>query len=245
MINQLRYNPGIERAEELFFTGHLEEARQEWLHTLSKAPVEDQIQAAWLASQWGWHHLSVDLAHRAGLQDAIELRFPLAHLDTLRPLAEQANLDLPLVLALIRKESLFNPQARSRVGALGLMQVMPATGKQVSRRLKLGIRPEIDLLKPEYNLPIGVNYLASLMQRYNHNPVLAAAAYNAGPTKANAWQKSLGKEINPLWVERITYAETRDYVKSLLAFREVYAWRLAQQKNLHQAQINSPSPPKG
>ena len=245
LINQLRYNPGIERAEELFFTGNLEEARQEWHYTLSKAPVEDQIQAAWLANQWGWHHLSVDIAHRAGLNDAVELRFPLAHLETLRPLAEQANLDLPLVLALIRKESLFNPQARSRVGALGLMQVMPATGKQVANRLKLGIKPEADLLKPEYNLPIGVNYLGGLMQRYNNNPVLAAAAYNAGPTKANAWQKSLGKEINPLWVERITYAETRDYVKSLLAFREVYAWRLAQQETLLQAQINSSSPPKG
>ncbi len=245
LINQLRYNPGIERAEELFFTGNLEEARQEWRYTLSKAPVEDQIQAAWLANQWGWHHLSVDIAHRAGLNDAVELRFPLAHLETLRPLAEQANLDLPLVLALIRKESLFNPQARSRVGALGLMQVMPATGKQVANRLKLGIKPEADLLKPEYNLPIGVNYLGGLMQRYNNNPVLAAAAYNAGPTKANAWQKSLGKEINPLWVERITYAETRDYVKSLLAFREVYAWRLAQQETLRQAQINSSSPPKG
>jgi len=244
-INQLRYNPGIERAEELFFTGNLEEARQEWHYTLSQAPVEDQIQAAWLANQWGWHHLSVDSTHRAGLNDAVELRFPLAHLETLRPLAEQANLDLPLVLALIRKESLFNPQARSRVGALGLMQVMPATGKQVSQRLKLGIQPEADLLKPEYNLPIGVNYLAGLMQRYNNNPVLAAAAYNAGPTKASAWQKSLGKNVDPLWVERITYYETRDYVKSLLAFREVYAWRLAQQETLRQAKINSPNPPKG
>lgn len=245
LVNQLRYNPGIERAEELFFTGNLEEARQEWRYTLSKAPVEDQVQAAWLASQWGWHHLSVDSTHRAGLNDAVELRFPLAHLETLRPLAEQANLDLPLVLALIRKESLFNPQARSRVGALGLMQVMPATGKQVANRLKLGIQPEADLLKPEYNLPIGVHYLGGLMQRYNNNPVLAAAAYNAGPTKANAWQRSLGKEVNPLWVERITYAETRNYVKSLLAFREVYAWRLAQQETLRQAQLTTSSPPKG
>ncbi|GLR64781.1 lytic transglycosylase domain-containing protein [Marinospirillum insulare] len=245
LVNQLRYNPGIARAEELFFTNHPEEARQEWHYTLSKAPVEDQIQAAWLANQWGRYHLSVSAAHNAGLYDAVELRFPLAHLDTLRPLAEQANLDLPLVLALIRKESIFNAQARSRVGALGLMQVMPATGKQVAQRLKLAIQPKADLLKPEYNLPIGVDYLAGLMKRYNNNPVLAAAAYNAGPGKANAWLTSLGKEVDPLWVERITYAETRDYVKSLLAFREVYAWRLAQQETLRQAKINSPNTPKG
>ena len=149
------------------------------------------------------------------------------------------------MLALIRKESLFNPQARSRVGALGLMQVMPATGKQVSRTLQLKMHPETDLLKPEYNLPIGINYLASLMQRYDNNPVLAAAAYNAGPTRTNLWQANLGKEIDPLWVERITYGETRDYVKSLLAFREVYAWRLAQQETLRQAQVNLSNPPKG
>lgn len=241
---QLNQNPGIKRAAELYFTGYFEEARHEWLHTLSNATTEEQIQAAWLANQWGWHHLSVDATHKAGLNDAVELRFPLAHLEVLRPLAEQANLDLPLVLALIRKESLFNPDARSRVGALGLMQVMPATGKQVAQRLKLQMQPDLDLLKPEYNLPIGVNYLAGLMQHYDNNPVLAAAAYNAGPSKANAWRSSLGKEIDPLWVERITYAETRDYVKSLLAFREVYAWRL-KQKSLHQAEIKLFSQPKG
>lgn len=251
---QLNQNPGIKRAAELYFTGHLEEARHEWLHTLSNATTEEQIQAAWLANQWGWHHLSVDATHKAGLNDAVELRFPLAHLEVLKPLAEQANLDLPLVLALIRKESLFNPAARSRVGALGLMQVMPATGKQVAQRLKLQMQPDLDLLKPEYNLPIGINYLAGLMQRYDNNPVLAAAAYNAGPGKANAWRSSLGKEIDPLWVERITYAETRDYVKSLLAFREVYAWRLEQesllqktpkQKSLHQVEVQLFSQPKG
>lgn len=249
LIYQLRHNPGIERAEELYFTGNLNEARQEWLHTLKQVSAENKIQAAWLANQWGWHHLSVDATHQAGFNDALELRFPLAHLETLRPLAEQASLDLPLVLALIRKESIFNPDARSSVGALGLMQVMPATGKQISQRLKLNIQPKTDLLKPEYNLPIGVSYLAGLMQRYDHQAVLAAAAYNAGPTKANAWRSSLGKEIDPLWVERITYAETRDYVKSLLAFREVYAWRLKQealsQGALRQAKMNSSNAPEG
>lgn len=245
LVQQLSLNPGIQNAAELYATGFTEEARHEWLHALKKAKSADWLQAAWLANAWGWHSVSVDAVHKAGLNNAIELRFPLAHLETLRPLAEQANLDLPLVLALIRKESLFNPQARSRVGALGLMQVMPATGKQVSRTLQLKMHPETDLLKPEYNLPIGINYLASLMQRYDNNPVLAAAAYNAGPTRTNLWQANLGKEIDPLWVERITYGETRDYVKSLLAFREVYAWRLAQQETLRQAQVNLSNPPKG
>ena len=245
LVEELSLKPGIKRAAELYTLGFTEEASHEWFQALSQANSADWLQAAWLANQWGWHNLSVDATHKAGVNDALALRFPIAHLDTLAPLAAQANLDLPLVLALIRKESLFNPTARSRVGALGLMQVMPATGQQVSKSLQLKIQPETDLLKPEYNLPIGVHYLSELMQRYDNSPVLAAAAYNAGPTRTSLWQTNLGKEINPLWVERITYGETRDYVKSLLAFREVYAWRLAQQETLRQAQLNSLSQPKG
>ena len=253
-VKQLSLKPAMQRAAELYSLGFTDEARHEWFQALSKANSAEWVQAAWLANQWGWHNLSVDAAHKAGLNNALELRFPLAHLDTLAPLAAQANLDLPLVLALIRKESLFNPTARSRVGALGLMQVMPATGQQVSKSLQLNMQPETDLLKPEYNLPVGVHYLSELMQRYDNSPVLAAAAYNAGPTRTSLWQANLGKEIDPLWVERITYGETRDYVKSLLAFREVYAWRLAQQalrqdaaheETLRQAQLNPASPPKG
>ncbi|HKM14308.1 MAG TPA: transglycosylase SLT domain-containing protein [Marinospirillum sp.] len=228
LVKELSLKTGIKRAAELYVLGFTEEASHEWFQALNQANSADWLQAAWLANQWNWHNLSVDATHKAGVNDALALRFPIAHLETLVPLAAQTNLDLPLVLALIRKESLFNPTARSRVGALGLMQVMPATGKQVSKSLQLKIQPETDLLKPEYNLPIGIHYLAELMQRYDNSPVLAAAAYNAGPTRTSLWQANLGKKIDPLWVERITYGETRDYVKSLLAFREVYAWRLAQ-----------------
>lgn len=227
--------PGIVRAGELFFTGFVEEARREWHFALSKASPATWQQAAWLAQQWGWYDRSINAIHNAGQQDALELRFPLAHLDVLQPLAQEAELDLALVLALIRKESLFNPEARSRVGALGLMQVMPATGRQVSRQLQLNIHPERDLLNPQYNLPVGVHYLSQLMQRYQNDMILSAAAYNAGSSRANSWQARLGEATNPQWVEQITFAETRDYVKSILAFREVYAWRLEQEARLQLA----------
>ncbi|MDR9468864.1 transglycosylase SLT domain-containing protein [Marinospirillum sp.] len=229
-LQALSEKPGIQRAGELYLTGFVEDARREWHHTLAEASTATWQQAAWLAQNWGWYDRSVNAIHNAGSQNALELRFPLAHLDQLRPLAKKANLDLALVLALIRKESLFNPEARSHVGALGLMQVMPTTGQQVSRQLQTPLLAESDLLKPEYNLPIGVHYLSRLMQRYQDNPTLAAAAYNAGPSRASKWQQQLGKDTDPRWVEQITYAETRDYVKSILAFREVYAWRLQQQQ---------------
>lgn len=228
-MQALSEKPGIQRAGELFMTGFIEEARREWHQALSGASSASWQQAAWLAQQWGWYDRSVNAIHNAGLHDALELRFPLAYLDQLKPLAHASGLDPALVLALIRKESLFNPTARSRVGALGLMQVMPTTGQQVSQQLQNALITESDLLKPEYNLPIGVHYLAELMQRFKNNPILAAAAYNAGPSRANSWKQRLGKQTDPHWVEQITFAETRDYVKSILAFREVYAWRLEQQ----------------
>lgn len=240
-LQQLSQQQGMIRTAELYFTGFVDDANREWLQALNGASTEDWIQAGWLAHHWGWYNRSVDAAHRAGLHDALELRFPLAHLETLRPLAQDAGVELPLVLALIRKESLFNPQARSSVGALGLMQVMPATGKQVSNQLRISLKPETDLLLPEHNLPIGVHYLSGLMRRYNNDPILAASAYNAGPSRTNSWRNSLGQETDPLWVERITFAETRDYVKSLLAFSEVYAWRL-QQEQERQAQLTRPTP---
>ncbi|SFB79711.1 soluble lytic murein transglycosylase [Marinospirillum celere] len=236
--------PGILRAGELFFTGFHEDARREWHYNLSGASSATWQQAAWLAQQWGWYDRSINAIHNAGHQDALELRFPLAHIDALQPLAEEAGLDLALVLALIRKESLFNPEARSSVGALGLMQVMPATGNQVSRQLQLTMHPERDLLNPQYNLPVGVHYLSQLMQRYQNDIILAAAAYNAGPSRANAWQTRLGKNTDPQWVEQITFAETRDYVKSVLAFREVYAWRLEQESRLQLAS-DTPNQPEG
>lgn len=244
VLQQLSQQPGMIRSGELYFTGFVEDANREWFYTLRNASTEDWIQAGWLARHWGWHDRSVDAAHRAGLHDALDLRFPLAHLDTLQPLAQEAGIELPLVLALIRKESLFNAQARSSVGALGLMQVMPATGKQISNQLRMSLKPERDLLLPEHNLPVGVHYLSGLMRRYDHDPILAASAYNAGPSRTNSWRNSLGQHTDPLWVERITFAETRDYVKSLLAFSEVYAWRL-QQEQERQAQLNTPAQPEG
>ncbi|WP_114416245.1 lytic transglycosylase domain-containing protein [Marinospirillum perlucidum] len=244
-MQELTDRPGIQRAGELYLTGYIEEARREWHFTLRDADATSWRQAAWLARHWGWHDRSVDAVHRAGDDDALELRFPLAHLEQIQPLAEEAELDLALVLALIRKESLFNPQARSAVGALGLMQVMPQTGAQVSRQLQLPLQPERDLLRPEYNLPVGISYLGQLMQRYENNPILAAAAYNAGPARTNLWQQQLGETTSPRWVEQITYAETRNYVKSILAFREVYAWRLQQQRQQLQLAQGDNRQPEG
>ncbi len=227
-LQQLMDETGFQRSHELFQLGYLHEARREWFFAVRQLNTDQRLQAAWLAQFWGWYELSARTANAAD-SHALQLRFPLGHLDELQLLAAQHQIDPALVLALIRKESIFSPDARSSAGALGLMQVMPRTGQQVAHQMRLSSRSAPDLLDPSINLPIGVFYLSQLLDRFQQQPALAAAAYNAGPNRTQRWITELGAEITPLWVERITYGETRDYVKSLLAFQEVYRWLLEQQ----------------
>lgn len=224
----LAAHPAILRSAELFALGYREQGRREWFFALTSLTPDERLQAAWLAQSWGWYELSARTANQAN-NDAIRLRFPLGHLETLAPLAASYQIDLALILALIRKESIFTSDARSSAGALGLMQVMPATGRQVARQLRLELNSSRDLLNPQFNLPIGVFYLSQLLERFQQ-PAVTAAAYNAGPQRTQRWMNEFGAQADPLWVERITYGETRDYVKSLLAFQEVYRWLLLEQQ---------------
>ena len=225
-VARLAAEPALVRVRELLAVGWYEEARREWYTALAGASPGRWADAAQLASDWGWHHGAVAAANRAGLRDALELRFPLAFRDRLPPFAEQAGVDPALAYAVARKESAFDPAAVSRVGARGLLQLMPGTARRVARSLD---SPEPDahaLLDPELNLRLGSTYLGRMLERFPDRPAAAVAAYNAGPRAAEAWQRVPPPPEPALWVERITYGETRDYVKSVLAFRAVFDWRL-------------------
>lgn len=125
-------------------------------------------------------------------------------------------IDPLLILSLIRQESAFNHMARSPVGARGLMQIMPNTGKQFWRRLKTR-----DLYKPNTNLKIGIKYLEHLKKRFDHNLIYTLSAYNAGPTNANRWKRKFKKDVHPLiLIEAIPFKETKKYVQ--LIFRNFH-----------------------
>lgn len=154
------------------------------------------------------------------------LLYPRHFEDHLETHAAAAGLDPFLVAALIRQESVWQPNARSRVGALGLMQVMPATGRLIARSLRVSGWSPRQLLEPATNLRFGTYYLSLSLQRYGGDLPRALAAYNAGATRTGPWATGLAATDSEVFVERISLRETRDYVRiierNLALYRALY-----------------------
>jgi soluble lytic murein transglycosylase len=149
-------------------------------------------------------------------------RFPLAHWQTIQRMAKEQELDPYLVLALIRQESLFDARARSPAFALGLMQLLPSTAARVAGRSGMPAPSNEKLFDPEVNLKLGTQYLKDLLQRYSNNWFKAIAAYNAGETAVDRWEKEIITDDIEEFVERIPYLETRGYVKLVLRNHRIY-----------------------
>jgi soluble lytic murein transglycosylase len=152
---------------------------------------------------------------------AWEIMFPLFHWDTIKQEARRYGIDPYLAAALIRQESVFNPNAISRVGARGLMQVMPATGQLVSKQQGNGSITANDLLNPDLNIKLGMHYLAQMIGQLGRFEY-AAAGYNAGPGRAKRWVAERGSLDSEDWIESIPFSETRGYVKSILRYAANY-----------------------
>ena len=150
--------------------------------------------------------------------------FPFPHSDLVRARAGELELDPYLLAAIVRQESAFQADVVSAAGAVGLMQVMPATGGELARRVgPRRFRPAF-LSVPELNVHLGTAYLADLLRRYDGDVPLVLSAYNAGPTRANRWRR-LPQAGDPLrFTERIPFRETRDYVKNVTRNRVLYRW---------------------
>ena len=115
---------------------------------------------------------------------------------------------------------------RSRAGAIGLMQLMPATGRQVAREINLAYAGLDTLTDPDHNIRLGTSYLGSMAARYDGNHVLATAAYNAGPHRVDRWLPQSTMVDARIWIENIPYNETRKYVRRVLAADTIFHWRL-------------------
>jgi soluble lytic murein transglycosylase len=149
-------------------------------------------------------------------QRALELIFPLVNPDVLAMEAGAVGLAPLLVASLIRQESAFDPRARSRADARGLMQVMPAVGAATARREKFPEWDPVLLYQPDVNMHIGLRHLADRMERCAGNREAALAAYNAGATPVNRWLERPGTADADVFIDRIPYVETRDYVRRVL-----------------------------
>ncbi len=237
-LEQLSQHPGIERAKELLLIGKNLEARREWAHATASLAPEVLKRFAVIASQWDWHDRAILTAAQAKFWSDLGLRFPLPYQRTIAKHAARNNLDPALVFGVIRQESAFMEDANSPVGALGLMQLMPQTAKQTARALKIPYRNNAELLDSDHNIHLGTAYLGKLLRKFNKSPVLAAAAYNAGPHRVNRWLPKDKSVPAILWIESIPYAETRSYVRRVLAYASVFDWRLGRART----QISSRMP---
>ncbi len=230
-LEKIANNINIIRAHEFYMLGDRTNASREWYYATKNLDEKQKGDAAILASQWGWIDQSIFTAANSSQFDNIELRFPLAYAENVNFNASKFGIPNEWVFATIRQESAYGVEAESSVGALGLMQIMPYTGKVLARENNLKRFSDDDLLDPNINIELGTYYLASLRKQYQGNMLLASAAYNAGPSNVNNWiRKNPDLDIE-MWIETIPFKETRNYVKNILTYQIIYQHRLGRMTN--------------
>ena len=226
VIESLARRADLVRARELFLVGLDGRGRSEWDAAVAGLTDDEKTQAAVLAHRWGWHSRAIATAAIVGHYDDLALRYPLPFRQSFEQGASSASIPTTWALGIARSESLFMRDVRSRAGAIGLMQLMPATGRQVAREINLAYAGLDTLTDPDHNIRLGTSYLGSMAARYDGNHVLATAAYNAGPHRVDRWLPQSTMVDARIWIENIPYNETRKYVRRVLAADTIFHWRL-------------------
>jgi soluble lytic murein transglycosylase len=228
VLAQVAQRAAMHRIAELHGVGDVVNARREWQFMYPRLTEVEQVAAVHLIAQIGWVDQAIHGANAAQLLDDIELRFPTPFLPLFQKESQRAAVPAGLLFGIARQESAFATSARSSAGALGLMQLMPATAAQVSTQLGISASQRSNLLEPELNVRLGAEYMRYLLQRYSGHRVHAAAAYNAGPSRVDRWVRDGPDLPVDAWIEVIPFAETRNYVKNVLAFSYIYSKRLGE-----------------
>jgi len=201
------------------------ELASDFIKTAARAVIspQDAKLVTSSAKDIGRTDLAVYAARRAARKGiiSVDTGYPTPKLPVLK------NIELALVLSVVRQESNFDPRAKSRSGALGYMQILPRTGQAVAKKLNIKFKKSQLTRDIGYNVKIGSVYLAKLIEKYKGNYVLALAAYNAGPHNVKKWLKKRGTPSDVHvditdWIERIPYAETRNYVQRVVENLAVY-----------------------
>jgi soluble lytic murein transglycosylase len=220
--------PGIRRALALYRLNLRTEAAREWAWAIRDFDDHRLLAAAEVARRSGIYDRAIYTADRTVQHHDFNLRFLTPHRDALRDLLKQQELDEAWVYGLIRQESRFVSDARSSAGAMGLMQLMPATAKWASK--KVGIRKfqPARVTDVNINLTLGTYYLKHVLTLFDNQPLLASAAYNAGPSRAWQWRDEKPLE-GAIYAETIPFTETRDYVKKVMSNSMYYARTLGHQ----------------
>lgn len=228
-LQQIAGKPAIVRARELFLVGLEGRGRSEWDAAIRDFNSDEKILAAVLADRWGWHSRAIATAASLGEYDDLEIRYPLPWQQQFESSSSAANISPTWAYGIARSESLFMRDVRSSAGAIGLMQLMPATGRKVAKSISLPYSGVATLTDPEANIRLGTSYLGEMAERFGGNPVLATAAYNAGPHRVDRWLPESGSQDARIWIENIPFNETRTYVKRVLSAQAIFHWRMTGQ----------------
>ncbi|HEV7817362.1 MAG TPA: transglycosylase SLT domain-containing protein, partial [Janthinobacterium sp.] len=217
-------NPGFQRALKFFGMRLRFEGTREWNWELRKLTERQYLAAAEFARQNNILDRMVSTSEKTRVEVDYTQRYPAPHNEIMHPTTQTLGLDKAWVYGLIRQESRFIMDAQSPVGASGLMQVMPSTGRWVAKKIGLTDFVQDMLSDVRTNILLGANYLNMVLGGMDGSEVLATAAYNAGPGRLRTWRGALARPMEgAVFAEIIPYAETRTYVKNVMTNATYYA----------------------
>ena len=223
-VARIRAVPAIGRAIALYRLDMNAEAFREWVHGLRAVDDRGLLAASEVALQAGLADRAIAAAERTASLHDYGRRYPTHHREPLAAASRQWGVDEALLFGIIRQESRFNASVRSRAGAMGLMQLMPATARWVAKQIPVQPYRPAMLTQPEVNVAMGTYYFHRVLADLG-DPVLATAGYNAGPGRAKRWRDA-GPLEGAIYAESIPFDETRDYVKKVMANAWFYTHRL-------------------
>lgn len=225
-IQKVRNSAAIRRALEFHARGQVADGRREWYNVSRLFSRDEMVAQARLAYEMGWYFPAIRTISQAQYWDDLDVRFPMAHREHLVREAKNRDIHSSWVFAVTRQESAFMADAKSHVGAMGLMQLMPATAKETAKRFGIPLSSPQLAYRPEVNIQLGAAYLSQIYGQFNGNRVLASAAYNAGPGRVRQWLRGADHLSYDVWIENIPFDETRQYVQNVLSYSVIYGEKL-------------------
>ncbi|MFM0324929.1 lytic transglycosylase domain-containing protein [Caballeronia glebae] len=223
-IAQMQSVPGFALSQRFYALNMRLEGNREWNWPLRTMTDRQLIAAAQYAKRIEMFDRTVNTADKTKTEHDFTLRYLSPFRDIVERDAQNTGLDIEWAYGLIRQESRFIINARSEVGAGGLMQLMPGTAQLVAKKIGLGTVSRAQMNDINTNILLGTNYLSMIYNQFDNSPVLATAGYNAGPGRPRQWRQDLRAPVEgAVFAETIPFTETRDYVKNVLSNTVYYA----------------------